>query len=519
MRTVLWLTILFSITPVLLFAQEDEPDLGTDAQRAAGQELYRDKCAQCHGSSGAGEGVSAPFLKPRPRDFTPGIYKIRTTASGQLPTSEDIERIIRNGMPYTGMPEWPTLSEQEVTNLMYYLKTFNDDFEGPYGTPDEVEIPDPPSISDESIERGRKLYLENQCHDCHGQRGRGDGPSAPTLETRNGNHVYPADMTKRWTFKGGTTRQDIYRTFTTGMNGTPMPSYELPEEERWDLVNYVYSLSRDQPNYSTSVISKSVSKDLDVRQGSALFEDAETAYFAVVGQVIESARSYVVPTSGIEVSAVHNAEEIAIQLKWHTMTPDTSGTNSPSMEVPPLAERDDTLRLDPAPTEQPTPEYSDAVALQIPRSRREGAAKPYFLFGSSDHPVDLWYADLAQDTSSFFIGSGQGNVVESDEDLDFYSEYEHGEWTVIFKRDRQQESGLSFEEGRFVPIAFSVWDGFNRDRGSKRGVTAWYNLYVERMETQSAAFPMAKYGLITLLLELVIVGFVRRRYKGEDVDA
>lgn len=517
MRTLLWLTILFFVGPALLYAQDDEPDLGTDAQVEAGHELYLEKCAQCHGESGAGDGIAAPFLKPLPRDFTPGIYKVRTTASGQLPTSDDIERIIRNGMPYTGMPAWPTLSDQEVTNLMYYLKTFNDDFAGPYGTPEQIEIPDPPSLTDESIERGRELYIENQCHDCHGQRGRGDGPSAPTLETRDGEHIYPADMTKRWTFKGGTSRQDIYRTFTTGMNGTPMPSYDIPEEERWDLVNYVYSLSRDQPNYSTSVISKSVSGELDVNRGSALFEEAETAYFPIVGQVIEPGRSYVVPTSGIEVSAVHNADEIAIQLSWHTMTPDTSGTNSPTMEVPPLAEREDTLRLDPAPTEQPTPEYSDAVALQIPRSRREGAAKPYFLFGSSDHPVDLWYADLAQDTSSFFIGNGQRNVVQDEEDLDFYSNYEHGRWTVIFKRARQKEDRTSFEEGNFVPIAFSVWDGFNRERGSKRGVSTWYSLYVEPMDTQSAAVPMAKYGLIVLLIEGVLIFFVRRRYKDEEV--
>ncbi len=517
MRSALWLTILFLIGPGLLYAQDEEPDLGTKAQREAGHELYVEKCAQCHGTSGAGDGIAAPLLKPRPRDFTPGIYKVRTTASGQLPTSEDIERTIRNGMPYTGMPAWPTLSDQEVTNLMYYLKTFNEDFDGPYGTPDQIEIPEPPSISDESIERGREVYIENQCHDCHGQRGRGDGPSAPTLETRDGNHVYPADMTKRWTFKGGTSRQDIYRTFTTGMNGTPMPSYTIPEEDRWDLVNYVYSLSRDQPNYSTSVISKSVSGDLDVSQGRSLFEEAETAYFPIVGQVVEPGRSFVVATDGIEVSAVHNAEEIAIQLSWHTMTPDTSGSNDPTLEVPPLAERADTLRLDPTETERPTPEYSDAVALQLPRSRREGAAKPYFLFGSAEHPVDLWYADLGQSGPSSYIGNGSGNIVEGDEDLSFYSNYEDGRWTVVFKRDRQPEEGIAFEEGRFVPIAFSVWDGFNRERGNKRGVSTWYDLYVEPLETQSATIPMLKYGLIALLLEGVIIFAVRRRY-GNDED-
>lgn len=521
MRTAFWSTILF-LTGFGLFsvqalnAQDDEPDLGTEAQREAGHELYLDRCAQCHGESGAGDGVAAPFFKPAPRDFTEGMYKIRATASGQLPTSEDIERIIRDGMPYTGMPAWPSLSNREVTNLMYYLKTFEDDFAGPYGTPETVDIPSPPSLTDESIERGQEVYLKNQCHDCHGQRGRGDGRSAPTLENRTGEHIYPADLTKRWTFRGGTSRQDIYRTFTTGMNGTPMPSYELPQEDRWDLVNYVYSLSRDAPNYSNVVISESVDEELDVSRGSALFGSAETAYFPVVGQVIEPSRSFHVATDGIEVRAVHNAEEIAIQLSWHTMTPDTSGTNSPTLEAPPLAERADTLRLDPADTEQPTPKFSDAVALQIPQSRREGAAKPYFLFGSAEHPVDLWYADLGQSGPTHYIGNGSQNIVEGNEDLSFHSHYEEGRWTVIFKRTRQTESGISFEEERFVPIAFSVWDGFNRERGNKRGVTTWYNLYVEPMETQSAAIPMAKYGVIALLIELVLIFAVRRRYNNEE---
>lgn len=516
MRTLFWLTILGLTATGLVHAQDEEPDLGTEAQREAGRQLYQDKCAQCHGESGTGDGVGAAFYKPAPRDFIGGIYKIRTTASGQLPTTEDIEQVIRNGMPYTGMPAWPELSNQEVTNLAYFLKTFEDDFSGPYGSPEPIEIASPPSLSEESIERGRKLYMENQCHDCHGMQGRGDGPSAPTLQNRKDEHIYPADLTKRWTYRGGTTREDIYRTFTTGMNGTPMPSYELPEEDRWDLVNYVYSLSRDEPNYSRVVVSSSVPGELDLSRGADLFESAETAYFSVVGQVIEPGRAFHVATNGIEVQAVHNAEEVAFKLAWHTMTPDTSGTNAPTMEAPTLSERDDTLRVEAAETEQPTPEYSDAVALQIPRSRREGAAKPYFLFGSAEHPVELWYADLAENEPTPYVGSGSENVVEGNTELSYTAEYEDGRWTVIFKRARQTEEGIAFEEDEFVPIAFSVWDGFNRERGPKRGVTTWYDVYVEPMETQSAAIPMAQYGLFVLLLEILVIFGVRRKFKNEE---
>ena len=78
-------------------------DVGSDAQREAGKKLYEVNCSQCHGEKGDGQGIAAPFVLPKPRDFTSGKFKIRTTPSGSLPTTQDLKSIIRNGMPYTAM--------------------------------------------------------------------------------------------------------------------------------------------------------------------------------------------------------------------------------------------------------------------------------------------------------------------------------------------------------------------------------------------------------------------------------
>ena len=40
-------------------------------------------------------------------------------------------------------------------------------------------------------------------------------------------------------------------------------------------------------------------------------------------------------------------------------------------------------------------------------------------------------------------------------------------------------SGAAFAPGGFLPVAFSVWDGFSRERGNRRGLTAGYSIYVE----------------------------------------
>jgi hypothetical protein len=66
----------------------------------------------------------------------------------------------------------------------------------------------------------------------------------------------------------------------------------------------------------------------------------------------------------------------------------------------------------------------------------------------------------------------------------------------------------------FTPIAFSIWDGFYKERGNRRGLSSWYSLYLEPLEQESAVGPMLTYGLITLLLSLGIVGVVRWKYKG-----
>ena len=86
-------------------------------------------------------------------------------------------------MPYTSMPAWPSLSDQEVSDLAYFLTTFSPDFAKPENVPQPVALPSAPKATKESIELGKKLYEETGCVKCHGTLGRGDGPSAPTLWT------------------------------------------------------------------------------------------------------------------------------------------------------------------------------------------------------------------------------------------------------------------------------------------------------------------------------------------------
>src|SRR5262245_33465837 len=313
------------------------PAVGTEAQRESGKNLYLKNCVQCHGEKGDGEGYATPHLLPRPRDFTTGKFKVRTTPNGALPTHQDLVNIIRLGMPYTSMPAWPNLTDQEVSNLAYYVKTFSASFADPASVPQPIELPSAPGVSNESIELGKKLYADTGCIKCHGNLGRADGPSAPTLTDELNHPIRAADLTQPWTFRGGSSREDIFRTMSTGFNGTPMPAFvdALKPEQRWAITDYIVSLSGgDGPAYTSLVIAKPVREPIDVKKGVASFAAAPITRLPIVGQIMEPGRAFSPPVTSVTVQAIYDAKSIALLVRWHDHSAEKTGTNGPSLPVP-----------------------------------------------------------------------------------------------------------------------------------------------------------------------------------------
>jgi len=227
-----------SMTPAFLdvaIAKRPGPSAATIER---GRAVYRANCVQCHGEKGAGDGFGAPFLVPPPRDFTTAEFKFRTTAGGELPTDDDLFRTISRGASGTGMPPWAyLLSADDRWALVDYVKTFSPRFEQTART--MATIPAAPRPGD--VARGKLVYQQMQCAKCHGDDGRGDGPSALTLQDARGRHVNSRDFTNPGAFRAGWTDRGIVRTFQTGMNGTPMPSYAgvMNAQQGYDLAAYV----------------------------------------------------------------------------------------------------------------------------------------------------------------------------------------------------------------------------------------------------------------------------------------
>jgi mono/diheme cytochrome c family protein len=525
-------------------------DVGSEAQRESGKKLYAKYCSQCHGEKGDGEGYAAPHLRPRPRNFTSGKFKVRTTPNGALPTHQDLVNIIRKGMPYTSMPAWPFFSDQEVSDLAYFVTTFSPDFSNPEKAPKPVDLPGGPKATKESIEIGKKAYEETGCVKCHGTLGRGDGPSAPTLMDEWGHAIRAADLSQPWTFRGGPSREDIFRTMSTGLNGTPMPSFAdaLKPEQRWAITDFILSLSgSDGPGYANLAIARHVDDPIDLARGTAMFASAPAARFPIVGQIMEPVREFHPPATGLTVQSIYDADSIAILVRWHDMSAQKTGKNGPALSVPFAEEEEqapaskggvfgeeevapaaggqakpksaeDIFGEEAAPAAPPS-EFSDAVSIQVPSQLPTGARKPYFNFGDGQNSVDLWFFDLAHPAPSQFTGRGSADLAPNDTgDVTGVASYDQGEWSVIFKRPLRA-SGAPFAQGEFMPIAFSVWDGFSRERGNRRGLTLWYSLYLEPEVVPSAVGPMVKTALIIFVLELIVIGFVRSRYRSRPHGA
>src|ERR1051326_2737819 len=143
----------------------------------SGKALYTRYCVFCHGAYGDGQGESAPYLDPKPRDFTKAVFKCRSTPSGSLPLDSDLYDTISRGVHSSGMPSWKPLTKQQRADLVAYIKSFSSRFEEEKSGV-AVQIPAEPPNSAESAQHGEELFQNMNCVQCHGKDGRGDGPSA-----------------------------------------------------------------------------------------------------------------------------------------------------------------------------------------------------------------------------------------------------------------------------------------------------------------------------------------------------
>ncbi len=415
--------------------------ISAEAQTGAqppGRELYIKHCFWCHGEEGRGDGLGAVGMFPRPRDFVRADYRIRSTPHGQLPTDDDLYRVLAQGFPASPMTGWEgILTEKELRELVTYLKLFSPRFQSEKPVP----LAEPPQKVG-SAEAGKEIYRKAKCFMCHGESGRGDGGITVAMNFEWGLTHMARDLTKSWAFKGGSEPRDIYLRITGGVNGTPMGPYQdlLSKEERWDLAHYVASLvtERAETSYDFVVAATYVEGEIPEDPAAVEWEKSRPILVPLAGQVVLDPPSrWWTPTAlSATVRALCNGREIGFLLEWN----DPTGPDSP---------------------------FADSAFLQF--AVQQGS-KPYLLFGDPDNPVRIWHWQTGN-ANEKQTAAGWGTIEAHTADFRTNSLWKEGRWRVTFRRTLTGEP--NFEAGKFVPLLFSVRDGANGESGNVRAISTW----------------------------------------------
>jgi DMSO reductase family type II enzyme heme b subunit len=471
--------LLVVVAPALVAAQAGDA--------TAGKAVYELKCVGCHGDKGDGKGPAAELLMPKPRDFTSGLYKIRTTAN-KVPTDQDLFRIVTDGMPGTSMPSWAVLAEKDRWNLIAYIKAFAaDKFKE---APKKLELPKEVASSAESIKRGKEMFEAIECHKCHGADGRGDGPSRAELKDEWGHPIAPANLTKRWTFRGGASRTEIATRLANGVLGTPMPAFldsvEKPEDI-WHLTNFILSLGPESPHYATLVTVTAVSDAIPDDPNADYWKKLAPNNIPLMGQVIVDPRNFNPAIDLVSVRAVYNDKEIAFHLIWDDPTP---STDDPGKKL-----------------------YADAISLQFPPQPSPGPERPYFLMGDSSDAVYLLRWENGKGvTESTANGPTKIAAIQGAEATG-KAAYANGQYRLVMKRPRASKDAArpTFTPAVFMPVAFHAWDGGAGESGTKMSLTSWYYLRLEEPQSGRRFVIPPVVAIITLAVMLLVVRVANRR--------
>jgi mono/diheme cytochrome c family protein len=510
--------------------EQDKASVPADeANLAAGLELWARWCAACHGADGKGDGPAAAQLWPRPRDFSYGLFKLRSTGTGELPTDADVFRSIARGVPGTSMPAWgegpAPLTDAELWQLVHAVKSLvpyidwtSADFD-PYREGVAVAVGAPPTVTPELLAVGEAVYSDEQrggCLRCHGRLGRGDGKDRDAgLDDDWGDPLPVTDLTNPRRYKNGSGIADVFLTLSAGLNGTPMPSYvaSLSEEERWGVAAFVVSmlepvgLDEGALLVATALDAAPPLDPLDVA-----WQALPRLEIPVVGQVLVGPRHENHSVDRIWLRAAVGGDRLAVQLTWNDRTAsDTAWTpKEPDAAQGWLKAR----KLWRASDKRP-----DGLALQLPVRATAHPVKPHFYRGGPAGDVALWRWSAADDAAVELDSTGWASLPRTRADeaqhLQSQAVFEDGRWSVVLSHPRTADGAeLALEPGMLLPVAVQVWDGGLGETITACGLTSW--VYVRL----PAPVPAAGYAAAaaatggSFVLVLLAVGWARREEEG-----
>jgi len=119
-----------------------------------------------------------------------------------------------------------------VTSTISYAQSY------PWPVPKAVlDLKNPQPSDAASIKNGTTLY-HSYCTPCHGDKGKGDGPAAASLNPKPADHTSPMVQAE--------SDGALFYKISEGHAHTAMPPFKgvLNADQRWAIINYMKTLSQ-----------------------------------------------------------------------------------------------------------------------------------------------------------------------------------------------------------------------------------------------------------------------------------
>jgi DMSO reductase family type II enzyme heme b subunit len=417
------------------------------------------------------------------------------------------------------MPEWKSrLSAADITAVIQYIKTFSENsFKGTAAK--ALAIGKAPSGS--GVDEGKAVFQKLECYKCHGPTGRASGPSAPTLKDDYGNPIRPADLTESWKFRGGSTVTDIYTRLRTGLDGTPMPSFQeaienklITDEQLWRLAQYVHSLSPETAPQPREVVRAARVPALPNGIDDAAWRDVERFWVPLVGQIIDKPRWFAPTVDGVWVQALHDGRTLALRLAWDdpSKSPDPKWDEWLGRMSKALTDVDGPLATQQGP---------DRLVVQFAQNPSDESKRPYFLGGDAKSPVYVWrWTSEQRVEEGTETGLGKFTALPG-VSVRQTSQFVDGQWQVVLTRPLASNDTTRwprFTAGHAIPIAFYAADGSNGEDEVRGAVSTWYAVYLD-VPTPTRVF-VAPVAMIALSagLGMLLVTQAQRRERRDDAN-
>jgi hypothetical protein len=324
-------------------------------------------------------------------------------------------------------------SDEDLEALIEYLKYFEEETFELEGDP--IEIGDPPPVTDKLIETGIDVYDKAKCWECHGKLGRGDGEKGwqPNFKDDWGDKIWPTNLTHPWELRNGSSLEDLFRSVSTGLDGTPMPSFAdaYSEEQRWGLSYYLLSLQLKRK--FGSVLPVHQADRLPVTPDDELWKKADFIDLKMEGKKVFGI-PFISMITNMRVRGLYANSRVAIMLEWIDKKPDKGDD-----DLPP-----------------------DAVRFQLPISR---------------NLISVWQWSLSDNRVIEFNASGQQMEVltkQDSNDVTVTSSYSLGLFRLMFTRQMNTGdiSDNIFTINKHIPFSVVAFDGKNNEQGARGAMSA-----------------------------------------------